>query len=631
MKQAVILAGGKGTRLKDRLGDLPKPLISIAGMPLLERQILSLKTYHFDHILILVNYKAEAIIDFCESRQNWNLNIKIMDDGDPKGTAGAILNSLDYLEDDFLVVYGDTMFDIDFDRFWDFHNLDPLSAGTLFLHPNDHPYDSDLVELDKNEYIKNFLPYPHQPEYYYANLVNAALYFLRKKSLLHYRDDLINIFDFGKHLFPKMLTDGYLLRAYRSPEYIKDCGTPDRVDKVEKDFLSEKISNASLKKMQPAVFIDRDGTINIEKAYLASVDDFELIPQVAQAIKAFNNAGHKVCVITNQPVIARGECSIETLNHIHNKLETLIGSEGAFIDRIYYCPHHPDDGFEGEIKKLKVHCNCRKPNTGMIEQAVLDLNINLSNAWLIGDRTTDILAAQKLGIKSILVETGCAGLDAKFNVYPDFILPNLKEASSFILEKFPKLMVKYRCLVNEIKKGEVIYIGGQSRSGKSILASLFKFLLLERDIKSCVISTDRWILSKENRGSGFLGRHAMHDLNTFLNKISNLELRGRELSLPYYQKILGKQIQDIDRVKINHDDVVIIEGVTALLTQGAKNSKKYFVEISESKRKDRVVNEYQLRGLSESESIEIYNQRLQDEIYLIEQASLNAYKLEAPF
>ena len=229
MKQAVILAGGKGTRLRERLNGKPKPLVDVGGRPLLDRQLKILARDGFLDVVILVNHAAEQINEFCAGRSR-SQNIRIVNDGEPKGTAGAVLATLGMLESRFLVVYGDTLFDIDLDRFWNAH-LSKKSEATLFLHPNDHPHDSDLVDMDHGGVIRGFHPYPHDPDTYLPNLVNAALYVVEKSALLPWVG-LTPPLDFAKTLFPLMLKAGSRLSGYHSFEYIKDVGTPKRLDKA---------------------------------------------------------------------------------------------------------------------------------------------------------------------------------------------------------------------------------------------------------------------------------------------------------------------------------------------------------------------------------------------------------------
>ena len=193
--------------------------------------------------------------------------------------------------------------------------------------------------------------------------------------------------------------------AYDTPEYIKDMGTPDRYYEVEGDLKSGKIAARNLKNRQKAIFLDRDGTINMYKGFLTQPEDFELIPGAAEAIRHINHSGFLAVVVSNQPVIARGNCTFEQLQTIHNKMETLLGKEGAYIDAIYYCPHHPDKGFEGERPDYKYDCDCRKPKPGLLLQAAEEWNIDLAASYMIGDSDRDIEAGQAAGCKqSILIE-----------------------------------------------------------------------------------------------------------------------------------------------------------------------------------------------------------------------------------
>jgi len=432
MRQAVILAGGKGTRLKSIAGDLPKPMVSILGAPLLQHLIEQCVAYDIVDIKLLVSYRKEAIEDYFGDGSQYGVSIQYIVEDIPRGTAGALIDALPELDEQFLVVYGDTFFDIDLGSFWNFHQN---QAGdiSIFLHPNDHPHDSDLVEVDPSFQVLKIHPYPHDSQWR-QNLVNAALYMINKSALKGI-DFVLDRPDIAKDLFPLMLESGKKLYGYISTEYIKDMGMPKRLSKVERDIDSGKVK--LLKKQTPkmAIFIDRDGTINQEVNHLSSQDQFELLDGVGEAICQINAAGILAVIVTNQPVIARGELEESELKVIHNKMDTLLGSQGAYIDRLYYCPHHADSGFEGEVEALKFDCDCRKPKIGLFTQAKKDLNIVLEKSWVVGDSTRDILAAQNAGMKSILVETGHAGKDCSFEVNPDFIAKDLNEAVKLILKE----------------------------------------------------------------------------------------------------------------------------------------------------------------------------------------------------
>jgi D-glycero-D-manno-heptose 1,7-bisphosphate phosphatase len=191
--------------------------------------------------------------------------------------------------------------------------------------------------------------------------------------------------------------------CYDSPEYVKDMGTPERYNGVSNDFKRGIVEGRNLAKKQRAVFLDRDGTINIYKGFLRDIDEFELIPDVALAIKRINESGYLCIVVTNQPVVARGEVTFGELENIHMKMETELGNEGAYLDAIYYCPHHPDKGFIGEVPKLKIDCDCRKPKPGMLLKAAEDFNIDLGQSFMVGDSKNDVKAGEAAGCRSFLL------------------------------------------------------------------------------------------------------------------------------------------------------------------------------------------------------------------------------------
>ena len=172
---------------------------------------------------------------------------------------------------------------------------------------------------------------------------------------------------------------------------------------MSKDFKQGRVAAKNLKNKQRAIFLDRDGTINRYVGFLRNIDEFELLDGVADAVRALNEAGYLVIVATNQPVIARGEVSIEELQQIHNKMETLFGEKGAYVDKIYYCPHHPDKGFEGERSEYKIVCNCRKPKPGMLFQAAKEFNIDLAQSWMVGDQKSDIQTGKAAGCHTALI------------------------------------------------------------------------------------------------------------------------------------------------------------------------------------------------------------------------------------
>ena len=177
-----------------------------------------------------------------------------------------------------------------------------------------------------------------------------------------------------------------------------------------------------------AVFLDRDGTINKEVDVLRDVKQLKVLPGAAEAIKKINQLGFLAIIITNQPVIARGWLTEKEVDAIHAVLIKRLNKKGAKIDAVYYCPHHPN----ANLKKYRLVCSCRKPDIGMIKKAVKELKIDIKKSFLIGDSTSDILAGNRIGLKTILVKTGYAGQDGKYKARPDFTAKNLIEAVEII-------------------------------------------------------------------------------------------------------------------------------------------------------------------------------------------------------
>lgn len=398
--KVVIIAGGKGTRLKDIAKDIPKPMVPINGKPILEYQVELAKRYGFTDILILTGHLGDQIQSYFGDGSKWNVKIAYFQEKQPLGTAGCFKEVEQQLGDDFFVFYGDTVMDIALDRMLDFHK-EHQGLGTLFLHPNDHPYDSDLVDIDDNGIVTHFYAKPHAEERYYRNQVNAGLYILKPEILAYIEKGIPS--DFGKHVFPKAIAAGKKIAGYVSPEYIKDMGTPDRYEKVTADVNSGKVARLNLNHKRAAIFLDRDGVINRDTDLIDTPERLELLPGAAEAIKLINKSEYLAIVVTNQPVIARNLCDFDTLRMIHNKLETDLGQERAYVDAIYFCPHHPDKGYPEERKEYKIDCECRKPKPGMLLQAAKDYNIDIANSYLIGDRDSDIKAGQAAGVKEAIL------------------------------------------------------------------------------------------------------------------------------------------------------------------------------------------------------------------------------------
>ena len=432
--KAVIQAGGKGTRVSSLTGDtIPKPMLEVDGYPILYHQIMNLKKSGITDILIIVGHLGHVIKDYFKDGKDLGLNIEYFEENplEPLGTAGALYYLKEKIKDDYIFLLADVFIDIDFNRMINFHKEKNASV-TLFTHPNSHPFDSDLVVCDDENRVQGFDSKNNVRDYDYKNIVNAGIMIFGEETL-----NLINEpkkYNYEKDIVIPLIEKGKVY-SYLSSEYAKDMGTPERYERVCKDYKNGLCNKRNLINKQKAIFLDRDGTINEYVGFLRKTDEMKLIDGASEAIKTIYNSEYLCIVITNQPVIARGEVTISKLNDIHKRMETLLGHDGAYIDGLYYCPHHPDKGFDGEIKELKIECECRKPKIGMIMKAAKDFNIDLSESIMIGDSTLDIKMAENAGVKSVLVKTGQAGIDGKYEIKPDIIAKDLNEAVKIILNK----------------------------------------------------------------------------------------------------------------------------------------------------------------------------------------------------
>lgn len=423
--KTVIMAGGKGTRITSVAADIPKPMIKIDGMPVLERELYCLRDQGFTDIILTVSHMKEIIMDYFgdgskrspATGKPFGVDIEYYIEETPLGNAGALFKLKDVLIEDFLLLNADAIFDIDFNRMVEYHKSHHALA-TLFTHPNSHPYDSGLILADQNGVVEKWLAKEDERPVYYRNRVNAGLHVINPQLLE--TDITSDKVDLDRQLLKPLAGTGKMF-CYDSPEYVKDMGTPDRYYSVCEDFKLGIVQAKNLKNKQKAIFLDRDGTINKYVGFLRDINDFELISGVAEAIKKINASGYLVIVVTNQPIIARGEVTWEELTEIHNKMETLLGQEGAYLDGIYFCPHHPHNGYEGEIPELKIECECRKPRPGMLMQAAVDFNIDLSESWMVGDSRGDVEAGVNAGCKTVLL-TGRKAFDNDNNDYGQTVI-----------------------------------------------------------------------------------------------------------------------------------------------------------------------------------------------------------------
>lgn len=432
---AVIQAGGKGTRMESLTGNrIPKPMLELNGKPMLQWQMENIAEYGIHEFVVITGHLGDQIREYFGDGENLGIHIRYIEEKEPLGSAGALYFLKEMaVENDFLFIFGDVMFELDWGRIIRFHE-EKQGLATLLVHPNGHPYDSDLLILSEDCQVTGIDSKNRIRNYWYDNCVNAGIYIFSHRILDRIPE--IRRMDLEKELLAPLAGTGQIF-GYRTPEYVKDAGTPERFHRVCQEQARGVWKQKCLKNRQKCIFLDRDGTVNRYDGLVSREEQLVLEDSAAEAVKKINQSGYLAVIVTNQPVVARGMCSMEDVKRIHRKLQTLLGREGAYVDAVLFCPHHPDKGYPEENPAYKIRCHCRKPATGMIREAAERFHIDLGQSWIIGDSTVDIQTGVNAGLKSILVLTGVAGKDGKYNVHPDYTAADLGEAVKIVLESNP--------------------------------------------------------------------------------------------------------------------------------------------------------------------------------------------------
>lgn len=429
----VIQAGGKGTRMRELTKNkIPKPMLLMNGKPMLQWQIENCVKYGIRNFIIIIGHLGEKIKEYFGDGSEFGVTISYIEESTPLGSGGALYFLKDReICDDFLLVFADVMFELDFDRMIRFHETHGGKA-TLLVHPNSHPYDSDLLNMKDGCLVTGIDSRGHIRDYWYENCVNAGIFVL-SKSVID-RITKPEKLDLERDILAPLM-DKKEVYGYRTSEYVKDAGTPERFQKAVKEQREGIWERKCLKRTQQCVFLDRDGTLNQYRGLIAREEELELEEKAGQAVRRINESGYLAIVVTNQPVVARGLCSVEEVRRIHRKLETLLGEQGAYLDDIIFCPHHPDKGYPEENPEYKIPCRCRKPGIEMLEAMADRYHIDLSRSYMVGDSTVDVQTGMRAGMRTVLVNTGQKGRDGKYQGKPDYLAENLADAVEWILKQ----------------------------------------------------------------------------------------------------------------------------------------------------------------------------------------------------
>lgn len=434
----VIMAGGKGTRISSIASDIPKPMIDLHGKPILERQMECLMKQGINEVVLVIGHLGDKIVEYFGDGSALGMKIRYIKEESPLGTAGGLYYLKDHdngrnIDEPILLLNGDIVFDIDIDRFHNFHKTKNADI-TLFTHPNNHPHDSALIVTDRDSRIIKWLN-KEDPRDDYRNRVNAGIHILDTKVLSEiWKAEVPVKLDLDRDIIKEGISSRSLgVYAYDSPEYVKDMGTPERYAQVCSDFRNGMVESKNLLRKQKAVFLDRDGTLNIHPGglfFITRKEDLNLVEGAAEAVSRINNSGYLAIVVTNQPVIARGECTLEELEQIHNRIERLLGEAGAYLDDIIFCPHHPDKGFEGERPEYKIECECRKPKPGMLREMAEKYNIDLAGSFMIGDDQRDMQAGKAAGCRTCYISSDCSKISS--GLY-DYCSGDLKDVVAWLI------------------------------------------------------------------------------------------------------------------------------------------------------------------------------------------------------
>lgn len=401
ISHAVILCGGAGTRMREAGYDQPKFLLPIEDKNISFFIFKNLKKYGIESVHLLLGDSSEEILSELQFlEKEFEMRITFSRELQPRGTGGALLEIVHSLPDEFILLHGDLLINTDLSELVAVFDRTKADFAQI-VHPSAHVFDSDLVETDNQSKILGYKTKPHKADLIVRNLGNAGIYAFKKKVFLDENFSGIKV-DLDREILPELVSNGFKGRAIRNRQFIRDVGTPERYEKTINRL--EPFYKSNLPK--PAIFLDRDGTLNKLNGYIKNENEVQLLDGVGQAVCKLNRSGFLVIVVTNQPVIARGEATYEGLNRIHGQIEMYLAKDGALLDEIYFCPHHPDSGFVGEIRELKIECTCRKPNPGLIQQACKDFQIDLKHSWVIGDSWRDVKLAENMGIRALRIGSG---------------------------------------------------------------------------------------------------------------------------------------------------------------------------------------------------------------------------------
>jgi histidinol-phosphate phosphatase family protein len=612
---AAIVAGGLGTRAVAMISNrTPKALLPVGGVPIIVRQMRVLRREGVTRISVLGGHLGNQLQQVLAPEATaLGLSLEIIVEEAALGTAGC-LTGLHPVSNGLLIVYGDILFDLTLAPLYEFHRWQNALL-TVVAHPNDHPRTSDLI-VEEDGIVKEILPLGQPRRGDCRNLVPAGIYLAGPTFISNIKRGIKA--DMIRDVLPALIAAGARIAAYKTTEYLRDIGTPARHKLAERDLAAGRVEVMHSVNHRPAIFFDCDGVLNHERGLHGALtpDDVIIMPEAGSAVRRAREAGQLTIAVTNRSQVAKGLVTFNGLAHILGRLEALLAEDGGVLDRIYYCPHHPESGFPGEIPSLKVHCECRKPGTLLLRRAFADLPIDKRRSALIGDSVRDIGAAHGVGIWAYGVRTGhgCRDRELHLPAIPDLMFNDASEAVSFQIEYrtiAAPIVANIRKLIDAQPAPLLIGVCGRSRAGKSVVAHAIVRTLVEDNIACLHVRLDNWIVPADRRGS-CASAEARNRVDAMPDLVRTL-LAGTCVRAPGYDAAARGSGQAIT-YDPNGQSIIVLDGIFAAHPSIRKMlNLVVFAGIPLDLQRERFLAFYRWKGLDEGAIDLLWNERISDE------------------